>query len=310
MDRFLKFVAMDIIQCNWDGYALNRNNWRLYHDVTRDKMIFMPHGLDQMFGVMRTGPNMPIRQQQWNGIVARQLFTTSEGNRRYLETIAALYTNVFDVAKITNRVAELGRAIRPAFAERSPQLARNHDNEVRALMMRIAQRGSYLRQQLNMPVPVPPAGTTLKFDADGTAKLAGWKGKTDATGGGNPTFAEEIANGGTQMLQIVANNGPISASYRTTVPLSPGRYRFEGEVKLENYVPSATAPDDARGGGGVCLRISREYPKHITAATGWTRLVFNFEVAGDAAPVELICESRAQSGKAIFNSRSLKLVKE
>src|SRR5207249_5809828 len=49
MDRFLTFIALDVMLWDWDGYALNKNNWRLYHDRTKDRMVFMPHGMDQMF---------------------------------------------------------------------------------------------------------------------------------------------------------------------------------------------------------------------------------------------------------------------
>ena len=30
-DRFLSFLATEVMLCHWDGYALNRNNFRVYH---------------------------------------------------------------------------------------------------------------------------------------------------------------------------------------------------------------------------------------------------------------------------------------
>jgi hypothetical protein len=38
---------MEVIVCHWDGYALNRNNFRIYHDRAAGKLVFLPHGLDQ-----------------------------------------------------------------------------------------------------------------------------------------------------------------------------------------------------------------------------------------------------------------------
>src|SRR5262249_22890778 len=48
-DRFISMLAMEVLTCHWDGYGLNRNNYRLFHNLETDRMIFMPHGLDQMF---------------------------------------------------------------------------------------------------------------------------------------------------------------------------------------------------------------------------------------------------------------------
>src|SRR5439155_15010000 len=32
MDRFLSMIALEIMLCHCDSYAMNRNNYRLYHD--------------------------------------------------------------------------------------------------------------------------------------------------------------------------------------------------------------------------------------------------------------------------------------
>src|SRR5204863_106019 len=49
LDRFISFIAMEVIVCHWDGYALNRNNFRIYHDRAAGKLVFFPQGLDQTF---------------------------------------------------------------------------------------------------------------------------------------------------------------------------------------------------------------------------------------------------------------------
>ena len=51
VDRFLSMMAMEVIICHWDGYALNHNNWRIFHDLDSNRMVFIPHGIDQTFGV-------------------------------------------------------------------------------------------------------------------------------------------------------------------------------------------------------------------------------------------------------------------
>jgi len=51
VERFINFAAIEAFVVHWDGYCINANNYRVFHDVTRDKMVFIPHGLDQLFGV-------------------------------------------------------------------------------------------------------------------------------------------------------------------------------------------------------------------------------------------------------------------
>jgi len=122
----------------------------VYHDVAAEKYIFMPHGLDQMFGVMRSSPNCPIlpRMQGW---VARAVVSTPEGKRRYLEKVGDLSANVFKVDLLLKRVDEISATIRPVLAESDPNEARSHDVHASMLKSRIAARAESLKTQLANP---------------------------------------------------------------------------------------------------------------------------------------------------------------
>ena len=148
MDRFISFLAMEILQCHWDGYAMNRNNWRIFHDMGANRMVFIPHGLDQMFGVKRANPDYPILPLPMQGWVARTVVGNPEGRRLYLERLAQLYRQVFDVDAILVRVDALAAVIRPVIARTNPQAALRHDESVRRLKERIVQRGQSLKAQL------------------------------------------------------------------------------------------------------------------------------------------------------------------
>src|SRR6185437_7521161 len=50
LDRFVSFVAMEVLACHCDGYSLARNNFAIYHDPSTDHLIFLPSGMDQLFG--------------------------------------------------------------------------------------------------------------------------------------------------------------------------------------------------------------------------------------------------------------------
>jgi spore coat protein CotH len=61
IDHFLTFLAMEIMIAHWDGYALNVNNYRLYQNPSSDKMVFIPHGTDQVFQNTGMSPRPQMR---------------------------------------------------------------------------------------------------------------------------------------------------------------------------------------------------------------------------------------------------------
>jgi hypothetical protein len=296
VDRFLSMIAMEVIQCHWDGYAMNKNNFRVYHDLDSNRMVFMPHGMDQMFGVERSSPKCPITPPM-QGLVARAVVRTPEGRRRYLERMSQLVTNVFDVKRLTSRVDELAAQIRPVIAENDPQLANYHDQQVEWLKQRIVQRGDSLRQQLGAPTKA------VRFDASRVVPLTDWKAQMDL---GNPALGQGADKSGKTVLHISAANGNCAGSWRTRVLLERGSYRFEGNVKTAGVIIN---PADARD--GVCLRLSREkLPKKMFGTTEWVRTAYDFVIQDALADIELVCELRAAAGEAWFDTKSLRLIRK
>jgi spore coat protein H len=294
MDRFLSFVAMDIIQCDWDGYAMNHNNWRIFHDLDSNKMVFMPHGLDQMFGVERATPDCPILPSRLQGLVARAVLGTAEGRRRYLERVAQLYTNVFHADALVKRVDELAAVINPAIAEYSPNAARRHEAAVENLKRRILMRDESLSRQLSS------TSTEPTFASDGTLKLNGWRRSIRS---GQPEFRQEKSGDGRAgpLLYISARNGTVSASWRTRVLLDEGTYRFEGKIR--------TSEVKSESGEGARIRISRGTgPRGLSGTADWQEVSYSFEVPDSGAEVEFVCELRASQGEACFDGSSLRLV--
>ncbi len=50
VDQFVDFMAMEVMVGHRDGYCLARNNYRVYENVESGKIVFFPHGMDQLFG--------------------------------------------------------------------------------------------------------------------------------------------------------------------------------------------------------------------------------------------------------------------
>lgn len=295
MDRFLSFMAMDIMECDWDGYAMNHNNWRLFHDQDANKMVFMPHGLDQMFGVERTSPQCPIVPPM-RGLVAQAVIAVPEGRHRYLERMCHLYTNVWHVDAILKRVDQLNAVIRPAIAESSSSAARYHDSEVENLKERIRERDESLREQLSSLRDQP------KVTVNGTLRPSGWIRGRIVTG--NPEFRQEKGPDGQDLLYLGANGNTI-CSWRTTVNLEEGAYRFEGKIRTRNVRASAAEPNS---GAGLRVHLNA-VGGELTGTQDWQTFSFPFRVQEGGGATELVCELRASRGEAWFDVSSLSVVR-
>lgn len=293
VDRFLTVLAMDVILCNTDGYAMNRNNYRIYHDPSNDRLVFMPHGLDQMFGTFRSDPTLPIFPRA-EGRVARVLWQSAEGRRRYRARLAELVERLYHPEAITNRVQQMANQIRPLLVHRTSGRATQFDRQLTALKSRIVARGESLREQLSAPSP------TLAFNTEGTAQLDGWKpaldfGQSQLESMNDPT--------GEPLLHLAAEHGSAVGAWTTRVVLEPGRYRFEGQARCQGVVPE---PGDRRG--GVALRTaSKRATQKLTGDADWSAVALEFEVLEGTGEVDLRCELRAVRGQAWFQRRSLQL---
>jgi spore coat protein H len=292
VDRFLSMFAMEVIQCHWDGYALNRNNYRVFHDLDSGRMIFMPHGLDQTFGIGdRPDISMPIVPRA-AGMVAAAVLSTKEGRSLYIQRMGELRTNVLDVRAIINRIRETERRLRPVLAKVGPMDPSHHEDIVNRLCENIAGRATSIDLQLSAP------SSELTFGEDGTAKVAGWRPRNHQGSGSG--FRLASTEDGRQALQITASREASASSWRTRVFLPDGRYRFEGYARTRGV--------NRNGDSGAALRISGSQTRQVlNGDTGWMLLTFQFDVRESNQDVELVCELKGNRGEAWFDASSLRL---
>jgi spore coat protein CotH len=149
VNRFLTFMAMEVMLCHWDGYCMHQNNYRVFHDLEANKIVFIAHGMDQMFGRggMLLGANCPIFPP-WQGAVAQAVINTPEGRRLYLARLSELYTNLFHADALSKRVDELAAVIRDAVIESGEESAQSYQRQVDALKAQIERRSKSLARQL------------------------------------------------------------------------------------------------------------------------------------------------------------------
>ena len=154
VDRFMTFMALEVMLCHWDGYCMNQNNYRVFHDLGANKIVFIAHGMDQMFGTgtMQLGgdkssADCPIFPE-WHGAVAEAVMSTPEGRRLYVARLGQLYTNLFRVDALLKRVDELSSVVGGALAESGARSARDYQRKVDGLKAHIEERDKSLSRQL------------------------------------------------------------------------------------------------------------------------------------------------------------------
>jgi spore coat protein CotH len=143
MDKFISYLVLESITWDWDGYPINRNNYRIYHEPKVDKIVFIPSGMDQMFG-NPGGPIMPGFQ----GLVARVVMETPEGRKRYLARMSEINKKVFVPDTLIKRLDELQARVQPELAKIDKGAGQDFPNQVNRLRNGIRERAKSIEQQL------------------------------------------------------------------------------------------------------------------------------------------------------------------
>lgn len=286
VERFISYAAVSAMLADWDGYAMNRNNYRIYFNPEDGRAVLLPHGTDQLFQRHTGGLDA-----EWGGMLAHAVFSVPEGRARYRERFVQIFTNQFRLQGMTNLLDRVGStlgAVDPEWARRARWSAQSVRNRRRALEDEPDLRA--LLPDLPKPTPIPREGVRPE---EWVVQEQG-----DAA-------AEERVVDGVPVLRIEAQ-GESTASFRARVLLPRGRYRFEGRLRTIRV----RGLRDARG-EGAGLRISGSPQVRANAMVGdrdWTWVAYDFELAGQGATVVLVAELRAHRGVVEFDRDSLKVV--
>jgi spore coat protein H len=143
MPRFLSFMAVEVMLDHWDGYTFNIKNYVVYHDPMTDRMIFMPHDLDQVLRDVST-PIIPAA----HGMVARAVLRDPETRAHYVERFREVFTNSFVVSILTRRIDERVAKLAPALRKYDPDMAQQFANNAADLKGRFARRARVLAVKL------------------------------------------------------------------------------------------------------------------------------------------------------------------
>jgi len=286
VERFISFMVIENMVWDWDGYVMNRNNYRVYHNLDDGKMVFFPHGMDQMFSVPDGAYHTPP-----NGIVARTLIQIPEAKILYRKRYIELLETVFVPYYITNRIAEMRSAIEPVLEKEDKNLLNNFQWGVKRVQELILKRIEFLNNLL-----IKPQSDKTQFNI---AKVENWK---EILHSGAKLYKDKID--GKDIFCIEANS-ECAAGFHYTMSLDQGVYTFEALVKTENV----SSENDQYG---ATIRTSigaKEQSSIINGTTDWKKVSCEFEVSSPGKEVDLICELKSKTGKAFFGSIQLIKVK-
>jgi hypothetical protein len=189
VDRFVTFLVLEALLWHWDGYGVGVNNYRIYSDPSQGRLVFLPHGCDQLLQDPRGSIAPPLQ-----GLVARAFLGTPEGQRLYRKRLGEILDKVFLVERIRPRIQILIAALRPVFASRSPAEADEFEGSAAGFLGRLEERRRSALEQIDDPAGA--FGAPLEFDAEGIARPAGWRTKIDQGAAGAVESSGGLARGG------------------------------------------------------------------------------------------------------------------
>jgi spore coat protein H len=326
LDEFISFIATETILAHWDGYSMNRGNYRLYYDPGRQKFVFIPHGMDRVLGNFI--PNLDLAVvPPMQGIVARAIISTPEGRQLHIQRVGQLVTNVFRPGALKTRVQEMDLKIAPymerpegrwplaaavsvldgrsASARERSRLfdvptTGSHQEDVADLCWRITRRAEHLASQLRASSETFEPAPLLKIEGGGEMILAGWRLKQMEK---QPAAELSLTNKEGQILLVVSMPpGCKTASLRRRISLRQGHYSLRGLVQSAGTGPRIPA---------VLVHHSGNRFGNEARPTSWTDFACQFEVpmGGGSAEVELIWDIRDGPGKVQFQVNSLQLAR-
>ena len=284
IDALIDFCALEAMLGHWDGYSLNCNNYRLWLGTTDGSGVFLPHGMDQLFGDSEASI---LRHP--TGIVAQTLMEQPEWRKRYRERLRQLLP-LFAPQRLEPKLQAIAARLDKELRRSAPELARAHEDATRDLIARVQARYRSLRVQVRAPEPMP-----LQLAVGRSAPLRDWRpaAQTDHVDLAKKGFK------GVTTLTIVSRDGGDEerrGAFRTTLLLERGRYRLLAKIRCEDLE-----------GGGAWLEVDGARSEVQNGNVNWQTISCDFEVSELQRDVELHLQYAARSGQAWFRLDSLQL---
>jgi len=296
--RFITFIAMEHLTGQRDGYDVQANNYRIYHDPVSGHMVVMPHGLDKTFY-----DPMFSRALSPEKVLTKAVLRTHQGRAIYFRTLHHLSTNLLTASSLTNRTRAAAERIAAAAGDLKSKVQSNYLDLYDIIVHRSSNITERLRSQGLQPV---------HFSNDGLAALSGWKSWSTP-----PMETSEEMIEGKRVLRIHSPQALESAGFRTRVLLEPGKYTFKAEIRASgieilnrsHLAPRAAFHRDRPAAGAILGTVGKGRRDFFTDTHGWIEMARDFEVDYGPEEIDLTVELHFCKGEILMRMDSAKLVR-
>jgi len=109
VEAWLTSYALDVALAHWDGYALNLNNYYVYHRPRDGRFVFLPHGMDQLMDRPELDPFQVPRSR-----LAQRVREHPSLNARFLTRLNTVVREVWSAAAMQARADEVRAVLETA----------------------------------------------------------------------------------------------------------------------------------------------------------------------------------------------------
>lgn len=148
LDKFVSLWVIEVLCGDWDGYARNRNNYRLYCDPARDKFVFLAHGKDQLFQHAQD----PV-VHGWQGLVANSLWKLPEFRQRYAERMKAILALHFRYDDLAKRIDDWSQRLKDLLNAEREGWGDEYLRTVKQYKARVKERIAFLDREVSKLKP-------------------------------------------------------------------------------------------------------------------------------------------------------------
>ena len=314
IDRIATLGALQILLDDWDGYLRNRNNYRVYHVPASDRLVLMPHGMDQLWRSPRGSFSPPL-----SSLLGQRLFSIPAMADRLTHRMRELTNTVFRpqfvdgvFSNAQSRLRE--RLVLEGREAELPPVQRAVDSTLQRTRQRMA---AFVSQRYQPPQPG-------EFDSNDRMRLTDWSSSSPEQEG----YATRIeADEGTSVFRITASADEGRTSLQKRILLAPGLYQWEARVRTRSVSGFGACLDVEWGRRGQRFDEGSTPLQSVTSTADWTLLKREILIPArgeggrrrpggpmgenGSSPREIIlhAELRADSGTAEFDADAFVLSK-
>jgi hypothetical protein len=143
VERFARFMAVEVLIGQLDGYCLRINNYRIYQSGADGHFVFLPHGLDALFADPYVRLMTPMK-----GLVARKFLASEEGKLLYLKALRQVLEEAFRIEDLEADLVKACADIQPVLGRTDPEARGKQMVAAESLLRRLHQRHGFAWHQL------------------------------------------------------------------------------------------------------------------------------------------------------------------